>query len=318
MGKRLGDDVDPLLVSVRSGAPFSMPGMMDTVLNLGLNDDSVQGLAKQTGNERFAFDSYRRFVQMFGKIVLDVPGDDFEEALHELMEDRGVAVDTDLSAEDLRGLVATFKAIVQRIAGVDFPDDPHVQLGYAIEAVFKSWNGRRAKDYRRMERIPDDLGTAVNVQTMVYGNKGEDSGTGVAFTRNPSSGEQQRRTATSSPTPRARTWWPGSGSPSRSTRWRTTSRIATGSCWRSCRVSSCTTTTCATSSSRSSRVGSSSCRPAWASAPRWPRCGWRWRWSPRASSTSARPSCGSSLRSSTSSCTRSSTPPRSTTCSPPG
>ena len=121
MGKRLGDDVDPLLVSVRSGAPFSMPGMMDTVLNLGLNDDSVQGLAKQTGNERFAFDSYRRFVQMFGKIVLDVPGDDFEEALHELMEDRDVAVDTDLSAEDLRGLVGTFKAIVQRVAGRGLP-----------------------------------------------------------------------------------------------------------------------------------------------------------------------------------------------------
>ncbi len=189
MGKRLGDDVDPLLVSVRSGAPFSMPGMMDTVLNLGLNDDSVQGLAKQTGNERFAFDSYRRFVQMFGKIVLDVPGDDFEECLHEIMEARGVAVDTELTAEDLRGLVVTFKAIVTRVAGVDFPDDPQEQLSYAIEAVFKSWNGRRARDYRRMERIPDDLGTAVNVQTMVYGNKGDDSGTGVAFTRNPSTGE---------------------------------------------------------------------------------------------------------------------------------
>jgi pyruvate, orthophosphate dikinase len=189
MGKRLGDDVDPLLVSVRSGAPFSMPGMMDTVLNLGLNDDSVQGLAKQTANERFAFDSYRRFVQMFGKIVLDVPGDDFEDALHDLMEDRGVAVDTQLTAEDLRGLVTTFKEIVQRVAGVSFPDDPYAQLRFAVEAVFKSWNGRRARDYRRMERIPDDLGTAVNVQTMVYGNKGEDSGTGVAFTRNPSSGE---------------------------------------------------------------------------------------------------------------------------------
>jgi pyruvate,orthophosphate dikinase len=190
MGKRLGDDVDPLLVSVRSGAPFSMPGMMDTVLNLGLNDDSVQGLAKQTGNERFAFDSYRRFVQMFGKIVLDVPGDDFEEALHELMEARGIAVDTDLTSEDLRGLVRTFKAIVARVAGVDFPDDPKEQLSFAIEAVFKSWNGRRARDYRRMERIPDDLGTAVNVQAMVYGNKGDDSGTGVAFTRNPSTGER--------------------------------------------------------------------------------------------------------------------------------
>ena len=189
MGKRLGDDTDPLLVSVRSGAAFSMPGMMDTVLNLGLNDDSVAGLAKQTNNERFAYDSYRRFVQMFGKIVLDVPGEDFEEALHDLMTERGVTVDTALSAEDLKGLVATFKAIVQETAGVPFPDDPTEQLKYAVEAVFKSWNGRRARDYRRMERIADDLGTAVNVQTMVFGNKGEDSGTGVAFTRNPSTGE---------------------------------------------------------------------------------------------------------------------------------
>jgi pyruvate,orthophosphate dikinase len=189
MGKRLGDGTDPLLVSVRSGAPFSMPGMMDTVLNLGLNDESVQGLARQTNNERFAYDSYRRFVQMFGKIVLDVPGEDFEEALQDLMEDRGVAFDTALGAEDLKGLVKTFKQIVEKVAGVPFPDDPTAQLGYAIDAVFKSWNGRRARDYRRMERIPDDLGTAVNVQTMVFGNKGDDSGTGVAFTRNPSTGE---------------------------------------------------------------------------------------------------------------------------------
>ena len=189
MGKRLGDDTDPLLVSVRSGAPFSMPGMMDTVLNLGLNDHSVQGLAKQTGNERFAFDSYRRFVQMFAKIVLDVPGDAFEDALHELVEERGLSVDTQLSADDLRGLVKTFKQIVKDEKGVEFPDEPHAQLGYAIEAVFKSWNGRRARDYRKMESIPDDLGTAVNVQTMVFGNKGEDSGTGVAFTRDPSTGE---------------------------------------------------------------------------------------------------------------------------------
>ncbi|MGZ6951861.1 MAG: pyruvate, phosphate dikinase [Acidimicrobiia bacterium] len=189
MGKKLGDGTDPLLVSVRSGAPFSMPGMMDTVLNLGLNDASVQGLAAQTGNERFAYDSYRRFVQMFGKIVLDVPGEDFEEELQDLMEDRGVGVDTALSADDLKGLVTTFKGIVAKVAGVEFPDDPLDQLRYAIEAVFKSWNGRRARDYRRLERIPDDLGTAVNVQTMVFGNKGEDSGTGVAFTRNPSTGE---------------------------------------------------------------------------------------------------------------------------------
>jgi pyruvate,orthophosphate dikinase len=189
MGKKLGDPTDPLLVSVRSGAPFSMPGMMDTVLNLGLNDESVKGLAKQTNNERFAYDSYRRFVQMFGKIVLDVPGDVFEEALHDLVDAKGLQVETELSAEDLAGLVETFKGIVREEKGVDFPNDPLEQLRYAIEAVFKSWNGKRAQDYRKLEGIPDDLGTAVNVQTMVFGNKGDDSGTGVAFTRNPSSGE---------------------------------------------------------------------------------------------------------------------------------
>jgi pyruvate,orthophosphate dikinase len=189
MGKTLGDASDPLLVSVRSGAPFSMPGMMDTVLNLGLNDESVKGLAKQTNNERFAYDSYRRFVQMFGKIVLDVSGELFEHALHDLVEQKGFSVETELSAQDLAGLVETFKKIVKDEAGVEFPTDPSEQLRYAIEAVFKSWNGRRARDYRKFEGIPDDLGTAVNVQTMVFGNKGDDSGTGVAFTRNPSTGE---------------------------------------------------------------------------------------------------------------------------------
>jgi pyruvate,orthophosphate dikinase len=191
MGKQLGAASDPLLVSVRSGAPFSMPGMMDTVLNLGLNDDSVRGLAQQTGNERFAYDSYRRFVQMFGKIVLDVPGELFEEALHDVVEAKGLTVDTELSAEDLAGLVTQFKNIVREHAGVEFPDDPIEQLRYAIEAVFKSWNGKRARDYRKFEGIPDDLGTAVNVQAMVFGNKGDDSGTGVAFTRNPSTGENR-------------------------------------------------------------------------------------------------------------------------------
>jgi pyruvate,orthophosphate dikinase len=191
MSKQLGDADDPLLVSVRSGAPFSMPGMMDTVLNLGLNDDSVKGLAKQTQNERFAYDSYRRFVQMFSKIVLDVDGAKFEHALEQLRDERGVATDPELSADDLATLVETFKGIVKSEAGVDFPTDPQDQLRYAIDAVFKSWNGRRARDYRRMEKIPDDLGTAVNVQTMVFGNKGDDSGTGVAFTRNPSTGEHK-------------------------------------------------------------------------------------------------------------------------------
>jgi pyruvate, orthophosphate dikinase len=191
MGKTLGDDVDPLLVSVRSGAPFSMPGMMDTVLNLGLNDVSVAGLAKQTENERFAYDSYRRFVQMFGKIVLDVDGDLFEHALEELRDEQGVATDPELDAAALRGLVETFKQIVRTAVGHDFPQDPREQLQFAIEAVFRSWDGERARLYRKMEKIPDDLGTAVNVQTMVFGNKGDDSGTGVAFTRDPATGENR-------------------------------------------------------------------------------------------------------------------------------
>ncbi len=191
MGKRLGDATDPLLVSVRSGAPFSMPGMMDTVLNLGLNDVSVGGLAAQTGNPRFAYDSYRRFVQMFGKIVLDIDGERFEHALAALRKARAVETDPELTAEDLEGLVGSFQQIVREATGHDFPQDPREQLRFAIEAVFKSWNGRRARDYRKMEGIADDLGTAVNVQTMVFGNKGDDSGTGVAFTRDPATGENR-------------------------------------------------------------------------------------------------------------------------------
>ncbi len=188
-GKKLGDSSDPLLVSVRSGAAFSMPGMMDTVLNLGLNDVSVVGLAQQTGNERFALDSYRRFVQMFAKIVLDVDGALFEHAIESLRNQRGVATDPELDVAALRELVTTFKTIVADNAGMEFPQDPEEQLRHAIEAVFQSWNGERAKIYRRMEKIADDLGTAVNVQAMVFGNKGDDSGTGVVFTRDPASGE---------------------------------------------------------------------------------------------------------------------------------
>src|SRR5918992_1437261 len=192
MGKRLGDPDDPLLVSVRSGAKFSMPGMMDTVLNLGLNDLSVQGLAKQSdGDERFAADSYRRFVQMFGKIVMGIPGDEFEHALDRAKEAKGEgAQDTDLDAGDLEALLATFKDIYRTHTGSDFPQDPREQLHLAVEAVFKSWNGKRARDYRRQNKIPDDLGTAVNVVAMVFGNRGEDSGTGVAFTRDPATGER--------------------------------------------------------------------------------------------------------------------------------
>ncbi|ADG87906.1 pyruvate, phosphate dikinase [Thermobispora bispora] len=187
MGKRLGDPDDPLLVSVRSGAKYSMPGMMETVLNIGLNDRSVLGLAKQSGNERFAWDSYRRLIQMFGKTVLGIEGELFEAELERLKNGRQ---DTDLSAEELRGLVDTYKGIVREHTGREFPSDPREQLDLAIKAVFDSWNTPRAKLYRRQERIPDDLGTAVNVVTMVFGNLGEDSGTGVAFTRDPGTGRK--------------------------------------------------------------------------------------------------------------------------------
>ena len=189
MGKRLGDDRPaPRVGAVRCA-----------VLDAGDDGHRPQPRperrvgrrpGKQTGNERFAYDSYRRFVQMFGKIVLDIPGDKFEHALEELRDAQGVATDPELSA-DLAGLVETFKGIVKTEAGIDFPQDPKEQLRYAIEAVFKSWNGERARVYRRMEKIPDDLGTAVNVQTMVFGNKGDDSGTGVAFTRDPATGENR-------------------------------------------------------------------------------------------------------------------------------
>ena len=188
MGRHLGDPADPLLVSVRSGAKFSMPGMMETVLNIGLNDESVLGLAAVSGNERFAWDSYRRLIQMFGKTVLDIDGDLFSDALDDLKAERGVKGDTELTAEDLKGLVDTFKGIVKEQTGNDFPQDPRTQMDMGIEAVFRSWNTERARIYRRRERIPHDLGTAVNICTMVFGNMGENSGTGVCFTRDPSSG----------------------------------------------------------------------------------------------------------------------------------
>ncbi|MER7023550.1 pyruvate, phosphate dikinase [Streptomyces ramulosus] len=190
MGKKLGQADNPLLVSVRSGAKFSMPGMMDTVLNIGLSDASVGGLAQQAGSERFAWDSYRRLIQMFGKTVLDVDGDLFEEALEDAKQAKGVTVDVDLDAGDLKTLVEQFKGIVAKETGRDFPQDPREQMDLAVRAVFDSWNTDRAKLYRRQERIPGDLGTAVNVCSMVFGNLGPDSGTGVAFTRDPASGHQ--------------------------------------------------------------------------------------------------------------------------------
>jgi pyruvate, orthophosphate dikinase len=189
-GKRFGDAQDPLLVSVRSGAAVSMPGMMDTILNLGLNDESVEGLARVTANERFARDAYRRLVQMFGNVVDGVDAHAFEQALAALKESRRVRDDVDLRGDDLRELVDRFKEIYRDGTGSDFPQDPRVQLERAVRAVFDSWETPRAQVYRRANGIPDDLGTAVNVVQMVFGNKGEDSGTGVAFTRNPSTGEQ--------------------------------------------------------------------------------------------------------------------------------
>ncbi|MGE5459128.1 MAG: pyruvate, phosphate dikinase [Solirubrobacterales bacterium] len=190
MGKILGDPTDPLLVSVRSGAKFSMPGMMDTVLNLGLTDASVEGLATQTGDRRFALDAYRRFIQMFGKIVMDVPGDAFEHAIDEAKDAKFAgAQDTDLDERDLEALIERFRGIYSEHTGEAFPQDPKEHLRLAIAAVFGSWNGKRARDYRRQNKISDDLGTAVNVQAMVFGNRGEDSGTGVAFTRDPATGE---------------------------------------------------------------------------------------------------------------------------------
>ncbi|GGP92573.1 pyruvate,orthophosphate dikinase [Actinomadura coerulea] len=190
MGKKLGQSDDPLLVSVRSGAKFSMPGMMETVLNVGLNDESVHGLASQAGDERFAWDSYRRLIQMFGKTVMDIDGDLFEDAVEDVKRARGSDDDGDLTAGDLRELVDRFKVIVREKAGREFPTDPREQMDLAVEAVFDSWNAPRAILYRRQERIPVDLGTAVNICSMVFGNMGLDSGTGVAFTRDPASGQQ--------------------------------------------------------------------------------------------------------------------------------
>jgi pyruvate, orthophosphate dikinase len=190
MGRRLGDPDDPLLVSVRSGAAVSMPGMMETVLNVGMNDDSVHGLAAKSGNPRFAWDSYRRLLQMFGSTVLGIAAERFADELDELKHARDAVNDIDLEADDLEGLVATFKGIVRDETGQDFPQAPREQLDLAIRAVFNSWNTERAKIYRRQERIPDDSGTAVNICSMVFGNLGADSGTGVCFTRDPATGEQ--------------------------------------------------------------------------------------------------------------------------------
>ena len=190
-GKKFGDPENPFLVSVRSGARASMPGMMDTILNLGLTDISVEGLSKKTNNPRFAYDSYRRFIQMFSDVVMEVPKPKFEKIIDALKEEKGVKLDTELTAEDLQELIKRFKALFKEEKGFDFPQEPEVQLIEAVEAVFRSWDNPRANVYRRMNDIPSSWGTAVNVQAMVFGNMGESSGTGVAFTRNPSTGENK-------------------------------------------------------------------------------------------------------------------------------
>ncbi|HEY9180917.1 MAG TPA: PEP/pyruvate-binding domain-containing protein, partial [Candidatus Baltobacteraceae bacterium] len=190
-GKQFGNPANPLLVSVRSGARVSMPGMMDTILNLGLNDRTVAGLAELTGNDRFAWDAYRRFIMMFASVVMNVEKDLFEDRIEELKKRLGVGADPEIDAASWRALTADFKALVSEHAGREFPQDVHEQLDLAIRAVFDSWNSKRAIDYRRYNKIPDDWGTAVSVVSMVFGNMGDDSGTGVAFTRDPNTGEKK-------------------------------------------------------------------------------------------------------------------------------
>jgi len=190
VGKRFGDVENPLLVSVRSGAKFSMPGMMDTILNLGLNDEAVKGVAKRSENERFAYDAYRRFLQMFGNVVLEIEKEKFEAVLTAKKEDLGKKLDTELTADDWKDLIVEYKKLIKEESGKEFPQDALVQLEMARDAVFKSWNNPRAITYRKLNKISDDLGTAVNVQAMVFGNMGNDCATGVGFTRNPATGEK--------------------------------------------------------------------------------------------------------------------------------
>jgi pyruvate,orthophosphate dikinase len=191
MGKEFGDSRDPLLLSVRSGAPVSMPGMMDTVLNLGLNNDTVEGLRKKADDARFAYDTYRRFVQMYGDVVKGIEGDRYEELIEEKKDENGYKQDTDLTADDWKDLVDEFKDVYQEETGTEFPEDPMDQLWGAIRAVFDSWDNERAIKWREINDLPHDVGTAVNVQAMVFGNLGEDSATGVAFTRDAATGAKQ-------------------------------------------------------------------------------------------------------------------------------
>ena len=287
-GKKLGDVENPLLVSVRSGARQSMPGMMDTILNLGLNDASVEGLAKKTGNPRFAYDSYRRFVQMFADVVMGVSKSLFEEEIDKMKAAKGVTNDVDLDADDLKQLVVIFKKIYEDNEHKPFPQDPNEQLIEAVKAVFRSWDNPRANVYRKMNEIPYEWGTAVNVQQMAFGNSGDRSGTGVAFTRDPATGEKKlmgeylinaqgedvvagvrtRSANFRSPSRRRTTCVPRA----RSATCRSRCPRCMMSSWRSPTALSTTLRICRTWSSPS-RMASSTCsRPVTASAPRRPRC----------------------------------------------
>ncbi len=280
---------NPLLLSVRSGARASMPGMMDTVLNLGLNSETVAGLAKRSGDKRFAWDSFRRFIQMYSDVVLGVDHGLFEDALEDLKAERNVIEDTDLDGNDCETLVKTYLDIVREEAGVDFPEDPHEQLWGAIGAVFGSWMNARAITYRKLNNIPAEWGTAVNIQAMVFGNMGDNCATGVAFTRNPSTGEnafygeflinaQGEDVVAGIRTPRNLTAWKDSKVVWNSYPWKKPCQrylinsVRCGRCWKPiigiCRILS----------SPFSRTSFICCKPVRGNAPLKPRCGWRWKW----------------------------------------
>jgi pyruvate,orthophosphate dikinase len=264
-GGTLGDPARPLLVSVRSGARVSMPGMMDTVLNLGLNAATAEGLAKITGDARFAYDSYRRFIQMYSDVVLGVDHAHFEEILHARKEDKGVELDTDLDADDLKAIANDYKKQVEKELGKPFPENVEEQLWGAIGAVFGSWRSPRANTYRKLNNIPEEWGTAVTVQAMVFGNRGETSATGVAFTRDPARRSPSRK-------------WCASARAAASLRCKRRCPRPMTNCWPSASGWKSTTATCRTWNSPCRKASCSCCRPARASAPRKPLSRRRWTW----------------------------------------
>ena len=282
MGKKLGDATDPLLLSVRSGAKFSMPGMMNTILNLGLNDKTVEGLAKKSGNPRFAYDCYRRFIQMFGEVALDIDMHKFDHIFDERKHKVKAKLDTDLNADDLKAIIGDYKKLVKKETGKPFPQDAREQLAMSRDAVFRSWWGKNAITYRRMEKIPDDIGTAANVQAMVFGNHGRY----LRHRRRLHAQSRHRRKSFLGRIPdrtrRAKTWWPASARRSRSPIWKRSCRMPTSSFARSPRTSKSTTATCRISSSPSRTASSSCCKRATASAPARRRCASRSTWSRKA------------------------------------